>query len=50
LPRKKKKEIEPPKPDVAEKLDPEYSPADFDKALEKVITQRPDDSSGRDRE
>ena len=44
---RKRKKIEPPKPDVAEKIDAGFTHGEFDRAL-KVTKRQLDDSSGRD--
>jgi len=45
---RKRKKIEPPKPDVAEKIDAGFTHGEFDRALKKVTKRQLDDSSGRD--
>jgi hypothetical protein len=45
---RKRKKIEPPKPDVAEKIDAGFTHGEFDRVLKKVTKRQLDDSSGRD--
>jgi hypothetical protein len=45
---RKRKKIEPLKPDVAEKIDAGFRYGEFDLALKKVTKRQLDDSSGRD--
>jgi hypothetical protein len=42
LPARKRKKIEPPKPDVAEKIDAGFTHGEFDRALKKVTKRQPD--------
>ena len=48
MPRKKKKQLEPPSPDVAAKQTPGFTGADFDKALDRATRQVEPNASGRD--
>jgi hypothetical protein len=48
MPRKKKKEITEPQPDVLEKQTEGFSAADFEKALDRATRQVEPESSERD--